>query len=489
MNRPTLSRHLSGIDAAFLYLERKEIPLHIAGVAIFDGPLPFDDFVASIESKLPLLPRYSQVVVAPPYNLELPVWEPDPHFDIHHHIFRVTLPRPGSDSQLEELAGKILTPVMDRRKPLWDIHVIDGLRGGRGALIARIHHALADGISGAAILKVMFDTTPDAPHQARRARFKPQRPSANGHSFAHAASALLNNTVNGIVLAEAGLLGLANSLLNGKLQRDLDGIGPLLPEFAASVERLPFNRPCTGDRRFYWTECSLDDVHAIRAAGGGTVNDVILTVVTRALARYTRSHGQTVTNRFVRVVCPVNLRSDNGESLGNRISFLPVALPMDVRGPLRMLEAVAERTEIMKRAHAADLVALAGALIISAPPPLQSLFWSVIPQVMLPVPLLNIICTNVPGSPVPLYAMGRRMLSMYPHVPTGYDLGVGIAVQSYDGRLQFGLTTDTVAAPDANKLSDFIHISFEELARAAGARKSAARAKVRLATRAAGSGP
>jgi diacylglycerol O-acyltransferase len=129
----------------------------------------------------------------------------------------------------------------------------------------------------------------------------------------------------------------------------------------------------------------------------------------------------------------------------------------------------------MKRAHAADLVALAGALIIASPPPLQSLFWTVIPQVMLPVPLLNVICTNIPGSPVPLYALGKRMLSSYPHVPTGYDLGVGIAVQSYAGKLFFGLTTDTHAAPDADRLRDFIRVSFDELARAARVPKRAAR--------------
>jgi diacylglycerol O-acyltransferase / wax synthase len=478
MKAPQLKRRLSGIDAAFLYLERKEIPLHIAGVFLFDGPLPFEAFVALIESRLPLLPRYRQVVVPPRHNLGQPVWEDCARFDIRNHIFRHRLRRPGGEKELEELVGRILTPLMDRRRPLWDFHVIDGLSDGRGALIARVHHSLADGISGASILKVIFDTTPDAPRpRIRPMRSRPAKASPNRSSLAEEATELLESTVRNLVLAEAGLVGLANSLLSGSLQRDLDGVAPLLPEFAASVERLPFNRPCTGERKLYWTDFDLSDVDAIRAAGGGTLNDVVLTVVTRALARHAKLHRQTVDRRFVRVVCPVNLRNgENGESLGNRISFLPVALPMDVSGPLRNLREVSARTEIMKRAHVADLVALAGAMIIASPPPIQSLFWTVIPQLMLPVPLLNLICTNVPGSPVPLYALGRRMLASYPQVPTGYDLGVGIAVQTYAGKLFFGLTADTVAAPDAGRLRDLIRTCFEELARAAGARRRRARA-------------
>src|SRR5205807_2694530 len=135
-----LNRRLSAVDAAFLYLERKEIPLHIASVGIFDGPIPFDEFVSNIESKLDLIPRYRQIAVAAPLNLGHPVWEDDPKFDIRRHIFRTRLRAPGGEAQLEELAGRLLTPVMDRSKPLWDIHVIEGLKGGRGALLVRVHH-------------------------------------------------------------------------------------------------------------------------------------------------------------------------------------------------------------------------------------------------------------------------------------------------------------------------------------------------------------
>jgi diacylglycerol O-acyltransferase len=203
------------------------------------------------------------------------------------------------------------------------------------------------------------------------------------------------------------------------------------------------------------------------------VNDVILTVVTRALASYARFHGQSVSKRLLRVVCPVSMRPEGqSESLGNRITFLPVVLPMDIRNPVRMLQTVAARTDVMKRAKAAELIALAASWLGSAPPPLQAAFWGGIPFLTLPVSLFNVICTNVPGSPVPLYTVGRRMLASYPQVPTGWELGVGIAAQSYDGKLFFGLNADTHAAPDVARLRDMIRVSFEELCRSAGLRKA-----------------
>jgi diacylglycerol O-acyltransferase / wax synthase len=474
---PEMNRLLSGADAAFLYLERKEIPLHIACVSIFDGPIPFEEFIANIDSKLHLIPRYRQIAVAPPFHVGYPTWEWDPHFDIRKHVFRVQLDSPGGEAELSALAGRILSQVMDRNKPLWDIHVVEGLKDGRGALIPRVHHALADGISGAALLNVILDPTPEASRVIAKRRYRvPRRQPKPQASLADALTNAVNSTLENLLAAEAGLVSIAQGLLAGPMQDGLKGLVSLLPELAASVERLPFNRPCTGERRFCWAEFSFADVQAIRAASGASVNDVILTVVAQAVARYVKLHGQSVEHRFVRMVCPYSLRrNDRGESLGNQISFLPVALPLDIGDPLKMLQAVATRTRIMKGARAADLLALAAAWLGSAPPPLQSLFWRSIPLVPLPLPLLNMICTNVPGSPVPLYSVGRRMLASYPQVPTGYELGIGCAAQSYDGKLGFGITSDTDAAPDADRLRDFLRVSFTELCRAAGVKKAAPR--------------
>jgi len=483
MKKPVPSRTMSPVDSAFLYLERKEIPLHIASVCVFDGPIPFQEFVASINARLHLVPRYTQIPVIPPWSLGFPTWEDDPHFDIRRHIFQARLEPPGGEAELQAFAGRILSQLLDRNKPLWDMHVIDGLKGGRGAIIWRVHHALADGISGMELMKVMLDATPDVFYSAPAPRIRPRRRKVAARSLADEVLGTVNSTLGGLFAFEAGLLSFAETFLQGKGQSDAKGLFGVLPEFAASLERLPFNKPCTGERMFCWTEFSINDVKAVREAAGGTVNDVILAVLTRALARYVKLHGESVVNRLVRIVCPVNVRpaGPNGD-LGNQISFLPVALPMDAHGPIRMLQAVAVRTEAMKRSGAAGLVGLAAKWIAAAPPPLQALFWRGIPDVILPVPLFNLICTNVMGSPTPLYAVGRRMLASYPQVPTGYDLGVGCAVHSYDGKLFFGLLADTQAAPDVERLRDFLGLSFDELKRSAAKIKAR---KTRRATRAA----
>jgi diacylglycerol O-acyltransferase len=469
MTPPIFSRRLSATDAAFLYLERKEIPLCIACVCVFDEPLPFDEFVASIDSKLHLVPRYLQIAVAPPFDIGYPSWEDDPHFDIRQHIFPVTVEAPGGETELQALAGRLFTQVMDRRKPLWEIYVVNGLQGGQGALIVKVHHALADGVAGASLLKVMLGPTPEGSHAVPKPRVSPRKLPPADHSLAEAIRSAVHGSLQSLIAAEEGILDFTQGLLSDRMQTGLQELALLLPEVASPTPRLPFNKPCNGDRLFCWAEFDFADVHAIRATIGCKVNDVILTVLTRALVLYAKMHGQPVENRLLRVVCPVSVRrEDQKESAGNQITFLPVVLPMDVPDPMEMLRAITARTATMKSTRAAELVAIAAAWLGSAPPPLQKLFWGGLPALMFPAPLFNIICTNVPGSPTTLYAVGKRLIASYPQVPTGYELGVGVAAQSYDGKICFGLTADSEAAPDVTKLRDFIRVSFHELCHAAG---------------------
>jgi diacylglycerol O-acyltransferase len=467
---PAQNRRLSGIDAAFLYLERKEIPLHIAGVGLFEEPVPFGEFVENIDSKLHLLPRYQQIVVSPPFDLGYPTWEPDPNFDIQRHIFHVEVDPPGGEAELSALAGRILSRVMDRSKPLWEIYVVDGLRDGRGAMLVRVHHALADGVAGASLLKIMLDPTPSGSHAIRKPRSRPAPKPLPETSLPDALTSAIHSSLENLIAAEAGMLDFAQSLLGDHMQAALQELTALLPELATPPQRLPFNRPCTGERLFTWTGFDFADLQAVRAKMGCKVNDVILTVLNRALVKYVKLHGEVVAQRFLHVICPVNIRSqEQSQSLGNRITFLPVILPMDEPNAMRMLQAVAARTQAMKSARAAELVAIAASWLGAAPPPLQKVFWAAIPTLKLPVPLFNIICTNVPGSPVPLYSVGKRMLASYPQVPTGYEMGVGCAAQTYNGKIFFGLTADADAAPDVDKLRDFIKTSFREVCRAAKA--------------------
>jgi diacylglycerol O-acyltransferase len=485
MKPPVLSRRMSGTDAAFLYLERKEIPVPVAGLFILDGPIPFDDFSASLDSKLDLIPKYRQIVSPAPFHIGHPTWAPDPHFDVSRHILRVRLKK-GTDAELESLAGRLVGETLDRNKPLWDIHVVDGLKNGRGAFILRIHHALCDGVSAAGILNVILDPSPKYARPRRKPRSRLPQARVPEQSTVEVVGGAVRSILDSLVSVEGGVLGMASALLPGNLKETAGGLLSVLPELLAPVEPLPFNKQCSGDRKFCWTEFDFAPVQAVRAAAGGTLNDVVLTALVRALARYCEMHGQSVVNRLVRIVCPVNVQAGRQlEELGNQITFLPVVLPMGVRDPLRHVREVSSRMEIMKNARAADLVALLGNWIGSTPAPVQRLFWYGLPLLPLPLPLFNMICTNIPGSRVPLYAAGRRVLAAYPHVPTGYVLGVNFAVHSYDGKLFFGFTADAHAAPDVGRLRDFLSASFRELCRAAGVkqpRRQAARpARVKAA--------
>jgi diacylglycerol O-acyltransferase len=362
--------------------------------------LTFAPFVKAIDSKLHLLPRYRQVIADSPFHIGYPAWEDEPDFDIRRHIFHDTLEAPGGQAQLETLAGRILTQVMDRRKPLWDIHVIDGLENGRGAILARVHHALADGIAGASLLKVILGPDPRASHAIRKPRYRPTRPGEN-HSVTDALTSAVRNSLESMIAVEAVLMDFAQSLFDPRTKDALLKLVDLLPELAASSERFPFNKPCSGERTFCWTEFDLDEVREIRERMGGTVNDVILTVVTQAVARYIMLHGEPVIGRFLRVICPVNARhGDNGESLGNQISFLPIALPLGIKDPVRMFRAVAKRTEIMKNAGA-------------APAPLRALFWGAVSQNYAAAPALQPDlheCPRLAGATVRTGAQDDRVL-------------------------------------------------------------------------------
>src|SRR5579872_2252957 len=256
MKEPPQGHRLSGTDAAFLYLERKEIPLHIACVCVFDGEIPLDEFVANIDSKLHLVPRYQQIAVAPAYNIGYPRWEADPQFDIGRHILPMRVESPGGEAELEALAGRILSQVMDRTRPLWDIHVVSGLKDGRGALIVRVHHSLADGVSGAALLKVMLDPTPEGSHAIAKARPRPRQgaaaPPAAEPSLVDAVASAVHSSLENLIAVEAGLLDLTQALFSDRMQNGLRDLMGLLPELAAPVQRLPFNRLCGSERLFRW---------------------------------------------------------------------------------------------------------------------------------------------------------------------------------------------------------------------------------------------
>ena len=464
------SDRLPSEDAIFLYLERKEMPLHIGSVSVLDGEIPFDTYVDFVESKLPLIPRYRQRVVFPPFNLGHPTWEDDPDFDIHNHMRHVRLKR-GVQRELEALAGQIFSEMMDRDKPLWDLTLVDGLSGGRSAFISRVHHCLVDGVSGVGIINVMLDPNAKPQSPAHPRPFHPSPLPAPVTSLADALLSSYSEMFGRVLSAEAAALDVAQAMVSDQARQGFNQLVRLAPELLTPIERLPFNRPCLGPRKVAWTEISIPQVSAIREAAGGTLNDVVLAVVTIAVRRYTEIHHGSVRHRLLRMMVPVNLRRDgNHNGLGNIVSVLPVSIPLDIRDPVKLLDAIRIRTQALKTTHLAELIHLASTWMGTAPAPLQALLGPLAGA--LPVPPFNLVCTNVPGPPVPLKLLGREMVTFYPYVPIGNDMGVGCAIQSYNGKLYFGFTGDAAAAPDVDRLRDFLDRAFSELSEAAGVKQS-----------------
>ena len=467
MSQPALNHRLTAIDASFLYFEKKEAPMHIGSVSLFEGEIPFDDFVAMVNSKMHLLPRYQQVVTPDPFGIGHPTWEFDTRFDIKNHIFKLQLDSPGGESELIELAGRIFTPMMDRGKPLWDIYLVYGLEGKRTAMIARVHHCMVDGVSGVDLLKIVLDLSSEVPKimPPKDRPAQPPRPDATRRFF----DTLLGNMQEGMnrwMDFQTGLLNLTQALTNEQTRQAMRETSGTIPRLASPVSMMPFNRACSGDRKLVWSTFSFAEARAIRAALGGTVNDVVLTALSGAVSRYVELHGQNTAGRQLRVMVPVSLRQEEQRgALGNLVSMLPVEIPLDMANPVERFQFINRRTAAMKSGRVAEGLNLFSALMGILPAPVHAFAGAL---AMTPIPAFNMVSTNVPGPQVPLYAMGKRMIAYYPYVPVGYAVGCGCAIMSYDQNLYFGLTSDTQAMPDVEKLKEALERSFIELRDAAG---------------------
>ena len=445
--------------------------MHIGSVHLFEGEVPFEDFIAMMDAKMHLIPRYQQIVKFDPYNMAHPTWEFDPHFDIRKHIFKLQIDKPGGEQELVELSSKIFTPVMERDKPLWDIFWVYGLEGGNTAMIARIHHCMVDGISGIDLIKIILDISPEIkiPVKPETTRPRTERLDPTRQFF----DSLLGGMEEGMnrwMEFQNGLLNLTQALVEQPTRDAMTRIGGDLPGMATPAAILPFNRQCSGERRLVWSEFSFAEIRAIRAALGGTVNDAALTILSGAVSKYVADHGQPTANRSVRFMVPVSLRqAEQHGALGNLVSILPVEIPLDLPDPAERFRLINRTTAALKGGRVAEGVSLFSALMGVLPAPVQALAGAL---ASMPMPAVNMVSTNVPGPQVPLYTLGRKMLAYYPYVPVGYAVGCGCAILTYDQKITFGLTADVQAMPDVERLRDFLNESFAELLKAAAVEKN-----------------
>ncbi len=461
-------RSLSWGDTFFLYLERDGQPLNIASTCEFEGKITLQACARFIESKLDLIARYKQRAVFPPFNLGLPTWELDPNFDIRNHVREIVL-KQGTDSDLKAEAARIISSQLDRNHPLWDITLVRGLKGNRTGMIIRLHHCMADGVSGVGIMNVLLDATP-TPQKPQRKKPSNEQPGPTD-SVAILLDRFLKSYqsfLQGALTAQTEVLNIAQELLAGAAHGQTEELIHLVPELGTPSERLPFNKVCRGPQQLAWAEISMAEIKAVRATLGGTVNDVVLATVTSAIRRYSESLGVKLRGRHVRLIVPVNIRGKGDVSeLGNQITFLPINVPLDVRDPCVLLSRVSERMTFLRSVGVPELVGLFGTLVSKVPLPLQAVLVPLLTQ--LPLSLCNMICTNIPGPQVPLYMLGHKLLRCYPYVPIGGELGLNVAILSYDGTAYFGFGGDVHAVPDIARFEELLRESFQELRAAAAA--------------------
>jgi diacylglycerol O-acyltransferase len=457
---------LSGLDASFLHLEHDAAThMHVASCMVFDGPPPsHDELVAHVEARLHLVPRYRQRLAFVPFQQGRPVWVDDPHFNSRYHVQQHALPKPGSDEQLKHLAGRAFSQQLDRNKPLWELWLVEGLAGGRFAILGKTHHALVDGISGVDITTVLFDTSPDpVPTPGPEQPWVP-RPLPSGAQLL--ADALLERATVPAEIARGVRHALRTPRRVAKeLLGDVAAVSSFAVPGARSAPPSPLNVRIGPHRRFTWCEEPLDRVKGIKDALGGTVNDVVLATVAGGLGRYLRAHGHPTIDLTLRAMIPVSVRSDDERgALGNQVAAVWASLPVGETDPLERLALVRGEMQGLKESHQAVGARLLTELTGFAPPTVMAQA----ARLQARQRYFNLVVTNVPGPQFPLYVLGREMRAIYPLVPLAQNLALGIAIMSYNGHVAFGLNADYDTLPDLELLGSHLDEALEELARAAG---------------------
>ena len=441
--------------------------MHIGSTSVFEGKVSYQELIKHIEDRLHLIPRYLQKVVPDPFNLGHPTWESAENFDIKQHIIEVKTKKALTHKDLIKLAGETLTMVLDRNKPLWELHIITNVEGGRSAMVAKVHHCMVDGISGVDLIKIMFDISPNSAPPPPKPEAQPEKPKLDAtQQLFDSVIGVLQEGVNRITELQGGLMYMSQALANPQTIGALPHLSQVLPAITAPAPNLPFNGECSGERRLAWSEFSFAEARAIRANLGGSVNDVVLTLLSESVARYVKFHKEETDGKIVRFMVPVSLRQEEKRgALGNMISVLPVEIPLDIVDLRVRFKTVNQKTAVMKAAKLAEGLGIFGALYGMMPAQLQSIIGAV---AELPFPPFNMVATNVPGPQIPLYMCGKKMLAHYPYVPIGYRLGLGCAIFSYNQTLYFGLSSDAKAMSDVEKFKEILDETFADLKRAAG---------------------
>lgn len=472
----THAERLSATDALFLGIEDASVHMHVGAVALFeseglrgsDGLLDFERLRTFVDRSLDATPRCRQRLAWVP-RLDHPVWVDDPHFRLDYHLRHTALPRPGSLRQLKRLVGRLFSQKLDRGKPLWELWVVEGLEDDRIAVVMKAHHCMVDGIAGVDLMAALLRLEPDAelpPERVWRPRPAPGPTGLLAGELAHRAALPLS-----VLRAAPRSLQRPGELLSS-LRESALSLGETLAAGLGATTSTPLDVELGPHRRFDWTRTSLEPLREVRKRLGGTLNDVVLAAVAGAVRRFLARRGQELgPDDVFRVMVPVSVRrrEERGRP-GNRVVNFLARLPVDERDPLRRLERTSETLGQLKRARLAQGAEILEDLSDRTFDSLVSEFVRLAARTR----AYNLVVTNVPGPPRPLYLLGARMTEIHPLVPLFAGQALGIALFSYDGALCWGFNGDWDALPDLHDFVLDIERELEELR--AVAEQSAARA-------------
>jgi WS/DGAT/MGAT family acyltransferase len=460
---------LTFLDNSFLLAESSKTPMHIAGTASYDiGPLrtpeggvDVERIRGYVESRLHLIPRYRQVLNYTPIEGH-PVWIDDRDFNIDYHVRHTALPKPGDERQLKRLSGRIMSQQLDRSRPLWEMWIVEGLDGGdRFAVITKVHHCMVDGMSSVDLLEVLLTPEPTSRVEPP-SRWVP-RPAPGSMDLLWAEAQRWLRVPFDLVRGVGSLVDAARnprSDIRSMLRATRDMLGSSLRQ----VSDTPLNKPIGPHRRFDWLEMDLADVKKIRRALGGSLNDVVLTIVTGAVQRFLENRRVNVDFLDFRVMAPVSVRSaDQRGKLGNQVSAWMVDLPLAERDPKVRLALISETTGKLKESKQALGADILTRVAEWTPSTLLSLGAQMLTRAL----PFNLVVTNVPGPQIPLYLLGARMRDNFGQVPLTDYLGLGIVLFSYSGKLCWGLNADWDLLPDLHGFVTAIESAFAELQEAA----------------------
>lgn len=460
---------LSQLDHSFLVFEDTNAHLQVASTQIFDaaplrsrsGGVDIDRVRDYVHSRLHLMPRYRQRLAWTPLEKH-PIWVDDPRFNLLYHVRHTRLPAPGDERQLKRLAGRLMSHQLDRGKPLWELWIIEGLQGDRFAAVSMAHHCMIDGISGVDLIATLLTPEPTQKIDPPHTWIPRPMPSARQLLWDSA----LQRVRAPLALA-GGLARLARD--EGHARHDfteqLRAVGQVVSTGMRNASNTPLNQAIGPYRRFDWLAMPLDDVRAVKNRLGGTVNDVVLAVVAGAVRRFLHEQRHLdVRDLDFRVMAPVSMRSDTERgTLGNRVSAWFVPMPLGERDPARRLAQISDTTARLKASN----VALGTEILTEATEWTGTTVLSLGARLAAWGRPFNLVVTNVPGPPLPLYLLGARMLQAYPMVPLFGNLGKGIALFSYAGTLYWGVMADWDLIPDLHQFVLDIERSFQDLRKAA----------------------